>query len=99
MKTIFPREKGKGFIVPLAMDKKVKKETVKRNSSFIEYINDPNRGDLLEVVNVEGDKAYCINISSERTSKDNCIIISYQELVEGIVKEVKKNVKRIMEEK
>jgi hypothetical protein len=88
---------GKRFTKPLAVDKKTKREFSKNNSPFNEFFKNKKKGDLLKIIEVNGEIAKCENVSLNEEFKkkyyeNHYIFISYKDLIEGTIKRVYKNI-------
>lgn len=115
MKSIYPnanemkREKrnilieGVVMTKPLAVSKKSKELFIKEKSPLVAFFKDTTRGDFLKVVKVEGNNAYCKNISlnekmRDKYYKDELVKITKEDLFNVVVKQFKRNVNKYLEE-
>lgn len=112
LKPIYPDESQKNknlsidnrtFTKPLAVSKKDKRRFEREKSPLIHFYKGKKRGDLLKVVKVENDEAKCINLSlreevKDKYYKDEFVTISYRDIIEGIVKQIKRNINKAIEE-
>lgn len=90
---------GKKITKPLAVDKKSKKEFNKYGSPFKDFFINRKKGDLLKIVEVNGEIAKCENLSINEEFKkkyyeNHYVFISYKDLIEGTIKRVYKNIDR-----
>jgi len=113
LKSIFPTSempkekrnlnyKGASFTKPLACNRKDKENYVKENSPLSDFFKEKTRGDFLEVVEVKGDTAYCVNVSlneniSEEFYKNETIQITYNDLAAGSVKIYRRKIDKFFE--
>ena len=94
IKPIYPEDKtkvkfeGRFFSKPLALGKKNKTFLKKENENTISFFKDFTVGDLLKVVKVENNFAYCLNISKNNDTfyKEKEIKISDKEIMNNIVR-------------
>lgn len=113
LKSIYPIEESKekrniiinGKLVtkPSAVDKKTKREFVKHNSPLKNFFNNKTKGDILQIVEVKNDVAKCINLSineeiKEKYFKNHFIFINYEDVVNGTLRAVKKNIDKYIKE-
>jgi hypothetical protein len=104
LRAIYPKNNDKNIEIdgrkatkPLAVDKKTKREFSKNDSPFKDFFKNKKRGDLLKIVEVDGEIAKCENISLNEEFKkkyyeNHYIFISYKDLIEGTIKRVYKNI-------
>lgn len=90
---------GQKVTKPLAVDKKSKREFSKYDSPFKDFFKNKKKGDLLKIIEVEGDVAKCENISLDEEFKrkyyeNHYVFISYKDIIEGTIKRVYKNIDR-----
>jgi len=80
---------------PLAVSKKAKELFKKDHSVLLDFYADFCKGDLLKIINVVDGNAICENISikpiyKEKYYNKQYIIISYEDIVNGNVRQVKR---------
>ena len=114
LKSIYPTtttEKNKKNIVyngrtltkPLALNRKDKGVLVKEHSDLAEFFKDFSRGDILEVVETDGETAKCRNITLKEsvkkkfyTNEEDFVTIKFEDLANGTVKSLKKNISKYL---
>lgn len=94
---------GKEITKPLAVDKKTKREFIKHDSPFKDFFKNKTKGDLLQIVEVKNGTAKCVNLSlneeiKERFYKNKFVFVSYEDLITGTVKQVKRNIDKYIKE-
>ena len=87
---------------PLAVSKKAKELFKKDKSVLVEFYIDFKKGDLLKIVEVVNGKAVCENMSikkeyKNRFYKEQFIEITYEDVINGNVKQLKRNPNKILE--
>jgi hypothetical protein len=87
---------------PCAVGKKSKQLFLKDKSPFADFYSDFKHGDLLKIVKIENNTALCENISfkkevKEKYYKDDLVKISKEDIINGVIRQVKRNVNRIIE--
>lgn len=86
---------------PLAVNKKAKELFLKDKSPLCEFYKDFKRGDYIEVIKIENGKAYCINRTLkedilEKYYAEQYIEIDYEDILNGAIRQVKRNAKKIL---
>ena len=111
LKSIYPntndmRRENRNIIVegvmmtkPLAVSRKSKELFRKEESPLYNFFKDSTRGDFLKVVKVDGDNAYCQNVSlkediANKYYKNELIKISKEDILNGNLKQFKRNVNK-----
>lgn len=94
---------GKEVTKPLAVDKKTKREFIKHNSPFRDFFRNKTKGDILEIVEIDGNTAKCVNLSineeiKERFYKNKYVFVCYEDIITGVVKTVKRNIDKYIKE-
>jgi hypothetical protein len=113
MKSIYPpstmKRIEKNIIVegieitkPLAVSKKAKELFKKDKSVLSTFYVDFKKGDLLKVINVKNGVAICENVSiknefKELYYKNQLIEITIEDVISNNVRQVKRNVKKILQ--
>lgn len=94
---------GKLITKPSAVDKKSKREFIKHNSPLKNFFKNKTKGDILQVVEVQNNTAKCINLNlneeiKEKYYKNHFIFLNYEDIINGVIKQVKRNVSKYTEE-
>jgi hypothetical protein len=89
------------FTKPLALSRKDKSNLLKENSKMVGFFKNLTRGDFLKVVEVEGSKVKCINLSLKedvlkKYYKEESILLGIEELANGTVKLFKRKVSKFL---
>ena len=89
------------FTKPLALSRKDKSLLVKEESKMVGFFKNLTRGDFLKVVEVEGSKVKCINLSLKedvlrKYYKEDRILLGIEELANGTVKLFKRKVSKFL---
>lgn len=90
---------GRLLTKPSAVDKKTKREFIKHNSPLKDFFNNKTKGDIVQVIEVNNDTAKCINLNlneeiKEKYYKNHFIFLSYEDIINGTIKQVKRNVEK-----
>lgn len=94
---------GRLLTKPSAVDRKSKREFIKHNSPLKNFFKNKTKGDILQVVEVKDDVAKCINLSineeiKNKYYKNHFVFINYEDLINGVIKQVKRNVEKYIKE-
>ena len=89
------------FTKPLALSKKDKSLLVKEESKMVGFFKNLTRGDFLKVIEVDGSKVKCINLSLKedvlkKYYKEESILLGIEELANGTVKLFKRKVSKFL---
>ena len=89
------------FTKPLALSRKDKSNLIKEKSKMVGFFKNLTRGDFLKVIEVEGSKVKCINLSLKedvlkKFYKEDSILLGIEELANGTVKLFKRKVSKFL---
>jgi hypothetical protein len=94
---------GRVFTKPLALSKKDKNLLVKESSDLLSFFNDITRGDFLQIIETDGKKAVCKNLSFRENireafynDKESFVTISYDDLAMGNVKMFRRKIDKYL---
>jgi hypothetical protein len=111
LKSIYPKPEdlkrnivfeGISFTKPLASNRKDKRTYIKEDSPIASFFKETTRGDFLRVIETDGYNAVCVNLSlKDKVLKefytDEKIVITFDMLAEGYVKQVKRKIDKLLE--
>jgi hypothetical protein len=90
---------GRVLTKPLALNRKDKGILIKEESDLSKFFKEFSKGDFLKVVEVDGKKARCINLSMKKEiceefykDDESFIIITFNDLAMGNVKQFKRKI-------
>ena len=86
---------------PSAVGKKSKLLFLKDKSPLADFYSEFKHGDFLKIIRIEKDIALCENISlkkevKEKYYKDDLVRVSKEDIINGVIRQVKRNVNRIL---
>jgi hypothetical protein len=89
------------FTKPLALSRKDKSMLMKEDSKMLGFFKNLTRGDFLKVVELEGEKAKCINLSlkediAKKYYKEDRITLGIDELANGTVRLFRRKINKYL---